>query len=85
MCDHFDFYVSPFGQRGYLYGRPRGKIRGKILRVDFVHSGKVSEVRQKNRALYDVCKSEFLIIEDCFYILQNALRLGFDITLNQVA
>src|SRR4051795_1747446 len=85
MRDNLNLDVGAFGQGRDLYGRPSGKIHRKVLRVDFIHSGEVRQISQKDGALDDVGKGKFLIIQDSFHVLQYAIGLGFDVSADEVA
>ena len=54
MRDHFDLHVRAFRQRGDLDGGTSREIVGEIFRVNFVHAGKIAEIRQEYRAFHDV-------------------------------
>src|SRR4051794_14976628 len=85
MRDNFDFHDRAFWQRGDLNGGARRKIGREIFRVNFVHAGEVSEVREKNGALDHVGKSQFLVVENRLHIFQNAFGLRFDIAVDEIA
>jgi hypothetical protein len=59
MGDDFDFHARAFRQRGDLHRGARGEILREILRVNFIHAGKVAEVGHEHRAFHDVGKGEF--------------------------
>ena len=84
MGDYFDFYVCGFGKRGDLDRGAGRKIVGEIFRVDFVHTGEVAEVGQEHSAFDDVGESQFLVVQDGFYVLEDALGLSFDVAGDEV-
>jgi hypothetical protein len=53
--------------------------------VNLVHSHKIGEIGHKHRSFDDVGKSQFLVIQNRFNILQRALGLHFDVNGNQIA
>src|SRR6266699_4044511 len=85
MRDDFDLDAGSFGQRGNLDGGARRKIRRKVFRIDIVHPGKVGKVGEKNRALDHVGKSQLLVLENGFAVLQHAFGLRLDAAGDQIA
>lgn len=85
MRDDFDFDDGAFGQSGDLNRGTGREIVREIFRVDFVHAREVGEVRQEHGAFDDVREGKFLILQNGFYVFQDAFGLRFDIAGNEVS
>ena len=85
MRHDFDFYARAFGQSSDLNGGTRGEILREILRIDFVHPGKVREVSEEHGGLHHVSEGELLVIKDGLHVFEHALGLGFDVASDEIA
>ena len=56
-----------------------------MFRVNCIHTRKISEIGHKHRAFDDIGKSQLLVVEDGFDILEHAFGLRFDVAGNQIA
>jgi hypothetical protein len=82
--DHFDLDIRSFRERSHLDRRASRELGRKILRVDFIHPREIRKVGQKDCAFNYVAEGKLLILENGFNVFQDALRLRFDVALDQV-
>jgi len=82
--DRFDFHLSASREGGDLHGGAGRAIPGERPPIDFVHGGKVREVRHEDGRFDDIVQGQSLVLEDDFEVFQCPLCLRANITVKQL-
>ena len=83
--DKVDFNARPKRQLGRANRRAGGKGLTEIPRVDAIHRGEITYARQKHTGLHDIIETPAGRLENRREILEDALRLGHNASLDHLA